>query len=258
MIHTPMLTVFPIPAFADNYIWSVMIDGKAIVVDPGDAAPVLAFLQQHDVQLAAILITHWHGDHTGGIEALRKAHPDVVVYGPEHKAIAADIIVADKDQITLCGLDFSVVHIPGHTLEHIAFYLKDHHSLFCGDTLFAGGCGRVFEGTAQQMLDSLTRIANLPDNTAIYCAHEYTISNLRFALQVEPQNLALQARYKECVALREQNLPTLPSLLGVERNTNPFLRVREPDVIDCALSKGATSTDAVAIFACIREWKNNS
>lgn len=255
--HHAMPTIVPISAFQDNYIWLIVENGCAIVVDPGDATPVLAYLSQHDWDLSAILITHWHNDHTGGINDLRKAYPDVAVYGPEHAKIAATQRVTDKQHITLCGMDFEIMHVPGHTLEHVAYYAKQQQALFCGDTLFAGGCGRLFEGTAAQMLASLEHLAALPDNTQIYCAHEYTLSNLRFAQLIEPNNAALQQRVAQCTALREQQLPSLPSVLADEKKTNPFLRIKEPDVIQRVLTHGATSTHAVDVFAFLREWKNN-
>lgn len=252
-----MPIVLPILAFNDNYIWAIAHKGKAIVIDPGDAKPVQHFLQQQQLQLAGILITHWHADHTGGIASLLQNYPDIAIIGPKHDAIAANRLIEHEQEITLAGISFQTLNVPGHTLEHIAFYQADNGWLFCGDTLFAAGCGRIFEGTPEMMLNSLNTLAALPDDTKIFCAHEYTVSNLLFAQAVEPNNTDIKKRLYECQALRKQNHPTLPSTLAKERKTNPFLRSTEKDVVTMALSKKAQSDSSLDVFTFLREWKNN-
>lgn len=252
-----MPIVLPILAFNDNYIWAIVHKGKAIVVDPGDAKPVQHFLQQHQLRLAGILITHWHADHTGGIASLLQNYPDIAIIGPKHEAIPANRLIEEEQEITLAGINFQTLEVPGHTLEHIAFYQKENGWLFCGDTLFAAGCGRIFEGTPEMMLSSLNKLAALPDDTQIYCAHEYTVSNLHFAQAVEPNNSAIQKRLQQCIALREKQHPTLPSTLAIERKTNPFLRADKKDVAQTALNEGAKSDNVLDVFTLLREWKNN-
>lgn len=252
-----MPIVLAIPAFNDNYIWAIVHNEKAVVVDPGDAKPVQFFLQQHQLQLAGILVTHWHADHTGGIASLLQNYPDLAIIGPKHDAIAANRVIEHEQEITLAGLDLQTLHIPGHTLEHIAFYQQQFGWLFCGDTLFAAGCGRIFEGTPPMMFTSLNKLAALPDTTQIFCAHEYTVSNLLFAQAVEPNNADIAKRLQQCQTLRALQRPTLPSTLADEHKTNPFLRTHEKEVIETALSKGALSADALDVFTFLREWKNN-
>lgn len=225
-----MLHVMPIPAFEDNYIWLIQnsLHRQAAVVDPGDATPVLHYCQQHDITLCAILITHHHGDHTGGIANLVK-HYNTPVYGPAHENIPhCNHKVNPGDQIVIDALGqltFKVLGIPGHTSGHIAYY--GNHWLFCGDTLFAGGCGRLFEGTAKQMYQSLNKLKALPPATQVFCAHEYTQANLAFALTVEKDNLELQQRIEKIAKLRQQQQPTLPSTIDIELKTNPFLRAKD-------------------------------
>ncbi|HUW37663.1 MAG TPA: hydroxyacylglutathione hydrolase [Rhodocyclaceae bacterium] len=256
------LDIVPIAAFSDNYIWLLRRGRHAAVVDPGDAAPVLAHLEQHRLELAAILVTHHHGDHIGGIEALL-AHSRVPVFGPAGEAIdEVDRQLKDGDRVELPELDtsFEVIAVPGHTRGHIAYYGRNPSAcgvLFCGDTLFACGCGRVFEGTPQQMWRSLARIAALPPDTRIYCAHEYTQANIRFALAVEPDNAALRARAEAVARLRAAATPTVPSTLAEELATNPFLRWDAPAVIASAARAGGSEAEGPeAVFAAIREWKN--
>jgi hydroxyacylglutathione hydrolase len=223
-----MLEVFPIPAFTDNYIWAMVNTEQrtCAIVDPGSAEPVQAFLAQHHYQLSSILITHHHHDHTGGVQALVASH-NVPVYGPCNPAIPnVTRVLSENEQIHLDGLalNFSVLAVPGHTLDHIAYY--GANMLFCGDTLFSAGCGRLFEGTAEQMFASLQKINALPDNTLIYCAHEYTEDNLRFALTVQPANKILQKRLNEVKRLRQQHKPSVPVCLADEKRYNLFLQCR--------------------------------
>ena len=248
--------IYPVAAFNDNYIWAIVRNQQALIVDPGDAEPVEAFLQENGFDLAGILITHWHPDHIGGLPRLAEKYRPRIA-GPKHEAIKPlTETVADGDSVSMLGLTFSVIAIPGHTLEHIAFYCPQDGLLFCGDTLFAGGCGRIFEGNAPMMFKSLNTLAVLPGDTRVYCAHEYTLANLRFALEVEPGNLQLQQRLIDCEKLRRENACTLPSTIAIELATNPFLRATEPEVVTSALNQGACSSAAVDIFACLREWKD--
>lgn len=251
------LEIVPLPAFEDNYIWALQRGNAVAVVDPGDAAPVLDFLDRSGARLCAILVTHHHGDHVGGIADLVARQP-APVYGPGRENIAGvDHPVADGDHVVLVelGVDFEVVEVPGHTRGHVAYYRRG--VLFCGDTLFGAGCGRLFEGTPAQMQASLARLAALPQETRIYCAHEYTMSNLRFAAAVEPGSIAVQRRMERTAALRAEGKPSLPTTLATELDTNPFLRWDAPAVIAAARDRlGRTPADAVEVFAAIREWKN--
>ena len=252
-----MLEIVPLPAFQDNYIWTLRSGKHAAVVDPGEARPVKDYLAQEGLSLVAILATHHHPDHVGGIAEL-VARDKVPVFGPKGEPIPAlTHPVGQDDKVEIPALDasFSVLDIPGHTRAHVAYYGLG--SLFCGDTLFACGCGRVFEGTPAQMLDSLSKLAALPDETKVYCGHEYTLANIRFARAVDPGNAALAAREERAQRLRDAGRPTLPSTLGEERATNPFLRCAEPAVVESANKYlGARIADPVRVFAAIREWKN--
>lgn len=221
-----------IPAFQDNYIWVLSEDdGRCLIVDPGEAVPVLRAIEEHQWQPEAILLTHHHNDHIGGMQALRDAFPDVVVYGPaetQHKGTTQ--VVAEGDTVTVLGQDFSVFATPGHTLGHICFFSFPY--LFCGDTLFSGGCGRLFEGTATQMYQSFCKINALPDDTVICCAHEYTLGNMKFAVSVLPQDAEVQEYYKKVSELRAKNEKTLPVILKNERKINLFLRTEDADLIE--------------------------
>lgn len=250
-----MFDVIRIPAFKDNYIWLLHNGAAAVVVDPGDARPVLDVLKRERLSLTTILVTHHHADHQGGVSDLLAHHP-AEVFGPAAESIAGithPLRGGETIRIATCD-DFLVIAVPGHTLGHVAYYGAG--CLFCGDTLFAGGCGRLFEGSAAQMAQSLARLAALPDETAVYCAHEYTQANLRFALAVEPGNRRLQNRAAEVAAARAQGAATVPSTIAIEKATNPFLRCREPEVLASAQRRVPEARDEVAVFGALREWKN--
>lgn len=257
-----MLQIEPIPAFDDNYIWLLRDgaggDGRATVVDPGDADPVVERLRADGLSLGTILLTHHHGDHQGGVADLLALWPDAQVFAPEDQRIRqATRRVGEGDRVAPPGLGttLEVLDVPGHTATHIA-YLGDG-ALFCGDTLFAAGCGRVFDGSFEQLAASLRRIAALPPETLCYCAHEYTLANLGFAAWVEPQSEALAARRADAEALRARGEPTVPSTLALELATNPFLRTREPGVIAAAQRfAGRPLGDDTAVFAALRRWKD--
>jgi hydroxyacylglutathione hydrolase len=260
------MELIALPAFADNYIWMVHDGQAAWVVDPGEAAPVQQALDSMGLDLAGILVTHHHGDHVGGIDALRPRLNGRVV-GPAREDIPQPFDpLREGDHVDVLGARFEVIEVPGHTAGHIAFFhdaSRDSGTppfgrpvLFCGDTLFSGGCGRLFEGSPAQMQQSLARLANLPGETAVCCAHEYTVSNLRFALAVEPRNPDLLAYDAECRGRRARGLPTLPSRIDLERAVNPFLRCHERAVAARARDRDPTATDAVQVFRVLREWKN--
>ena len=251
-----------LPAFSDNYIWMLHDDRQAIVIDPGDAAPVAAALDALGLALEAILVPHHHHDQVGGLAALRPRLQGPV-YGPAREAIPQPFVpLVDGDTVSVLGLHFEVIDVPGHTAGHIAYFLADAGAgrapvLFCGDTLFSGGCGRLFEGTPAQMHHSLGRLAKLPGATRVCCAHEYTESNLRFAAAVEPANTDLAAYITTCRGLRAQGQPTLPSTIAQERAINPFMRCDAAAVIAAARSQGAGDTSGPAVLGALREWKNN-
>jgi hydroxyacylglutathione hydrolase len=252
-----MLTLTPIPAFNDNYIWALHEGTDAVLVDPGDAAPCFEFLTRQGCNLVSILATHHHGDHVGGIaELAARYHPRI--YGPAQEYIPAMTDpVADGDVVTIAELGerLRVIGTPGHTLGHVSYY--DGRRLFCGDTLFACGCGRLFEGTPGMMAESLNKLAQLPDDTQVFCAHEYTLSNIRFARSVDENNRDLLGREKREAARRAAGLPTLPSTMALEKATNPFLRSH-----DSALAQAAgamlkrPALDAVEVFAALRRAKD--
>lgn len=255
-----MIRIDALPAFNDNYLWLLQDDSRqrCAVVDPGDAAPVRAWLAAHPHwQLSDILVTHHHFDHVGGIEAL-KAATGARVLGPAAENIPGrDLALGDNDDIEVLGLRFQVMSVPGHTLGHIAYYQAEQHLLFCGDTLFAGGCGRLFEGTPEQMHHSLGRLAALPGATRVYCTHEYTLSNLRFAQAVEPHNRQIAERLAEVSRWREAGRISLPSSIALELASNPFLRTGEPEVISSAeRHDGRPYTQPSAVFASLRAWKD--
>jgi hydroxyacylglutathione hydrolase len=253
-----MIQITALPAFTDNYIWLLQDPDtrRCAVVDPGDAAPVQAWLAANrQWTLSDILITHHHHDHVGGVEQLKKA-TQAKVYGPASENIPArDVALKDNDRIHVLGHDFDVIAVPGHTLGHIAYYHPG--LLFCGDTLFAAGCGRLFEGTPQQMYTSLSRLAALPEDTKVYCTHEYTLSNLRFAAAVEPGNPDTLERLATVTRQREEGVITLPSTVALERRTNPFLRTSETSVKEKADERTGTHNSAPdMVFAVLRAWKD--
>ncbi len=252
-----MLTITPITAFQDNYIWALHDQRHAVLVDPGDAAPCIDFLEKHGLNLLAILITHHHGDHVGGMPDLA-ARYSPRIYGPAQENIPGlTHSVSDGDTISISELDlvFNVIGTPGHTLGHVSYY--DGDRLFCGDTLFACGCGRLFEGTPDMMLSSLNNLSRLPDHTEIFCAHEYTLSNIRFAKTVDGRNPMLLERELNDKARRSTGVPTLPSTIAQEKATNPFLRCHEPALIQAAqILLKHPPRDAVEVFGALRRAKD--
>jgi hydroxyacylglutathione hydrolase len=255
------MNLLALPAFSDNYIWMLLDGRQALVVDPGESAPVERALDELGLVLGGILVTHHHGDHVGGLSALRPRLKGPI-FGPAREDIPPPYTkVNGGDTVELLGCRFEVIDVPGHTAGHIAYYHVptdgDAPLVFCGDTLFSGGCGRLFEGTPAQMHTSLSRLAALPGDTRVCCAHEYTLSNLKFAHAVEPHNDGLQAYTAHCEQLRAQGLPTLPSTIEQERRINPFMRCGVPEVRDAALAHGAAGAGDVDVLASLREWKNN-
>jgi hydroxyacylglutathione hydrolase len=252
-----MVQIHGVPAFEDNYLW-VIEDGRhAVAVDPGDAAPVAEFLDRRGLTLTAILATHHHRDHVGGLAALAARGP-VEVFGPASERIAGvtrPLLGGERIRLPGLAIDFDVIAVPGHTAGHIA-YAGDGF-VFCGDTLFAGGCGRLFEGTPAQMAGSLAKLAALPGGTRVYCAHEYTLSNLRFAQAVEPGNARLAERFLDASETRARGEPTVPSTIALEIETNPFLRAHVPEVAaSAAHHAGRALTTPLEVFTVVREWKN--
>ena len=253
-----MINIEPIEAFSDNYIWLLTTNEGSLVIDPGESNNLLKILKEKDLDLKAILITHHHYDHTGGIEEILSSK-SIDVYGPNNNINSINKRVSNKSKINLLGIEFEVIEIPGHTLDHIAFYSENNGNpiLFCGDTLFAGGCGRVFEGTFEQMYDSLSILKKLPMNTKVYSGHEYTESNLKFATNVEPLNQKLISRYNEVIKLRRQGLSTLPTTIELELETNPFFRVDQNEIQKLISEKFSTPKNNKDIFTAVRQWKDN-
>ncbi len=254
--------IHPIPAFTDNYIWAIHEDASSqlAVVDPGDAEPVMRYLAENDLTLSHIFITHHHPDHTGGLSKLISEF-NPVVFGPEPSNIKGiSNFLHEGDSFQLFGRTFEIFEVPGHTLDHIAYFSDDenHPLVFCGDTLFAAGCGRLFEGTPSMMVESLGKLTKLKPNTAVYCTHEYTLANLKFAMAADGGNSTLQQRVTDEQTKREADLPTLPSSISLELATNPFLRCDNSDVQEnVAAARGVSSTDTTEVFAALRQWKDN-
>lgn len=253
------MQIIPISAFNDNYIWAIKVQNKLVVVDPGDAKPVLAYIQQHHLTLAAVLITHHHADHTGGIHALQQhCNAQLPVYGPatEHiNGVTHPITDERTVNLTSPALTFTVLSVPGHTRGHLAYYCAP--ALFCGDTIFSAGCGRLFEGTPEQMYDSLQQINALPANTQLYPAHEYTLSNLAFAHAVEPENTQIVERTQQAEYLLSDDRPTLPTQLAEERTFNPFLRVEQAAIRQQLEKQYKIEVESpVHAFSLLRQWKD--
>ena len=256
MLNNSILEITAIPALQDNYIWVLQRGRHAVVIDPGETAPALEFLDSNGLRLDAILCTHRHNDHIGGIAKLREVY-NVPVYGRQHPAnphITHDLREGDRLNFDSLGIQFDILEIPGHLDDHIAYLAPE--ILFCGDVLFGAGCGKNYEGGPAKLHHSLQRLAQLPDSTRVYCAHEYTAANLRFALACEPDNPAVRQRIVATQTLRAANLPTLPSTIALEKATNPFLRCTQPEIIRTLQQRGLTDTSELAVFTAMREWKN--
>ena len=253
-----MYSVEPIKAYDDNYIWLTSTNEGSIIVDPGESKKIIEGIDKNKIDLKAILITHHHFDHTNGLQDLLDIN-NFDVFGPVNNINGINNKVGDSDQFTVIGIDFEVIEIPGHTLDHIGFYSFNNGDpiLFCGDTLFAGGCGRVFEGTYQQMFEALKKISRLPKNTKIYCGHEYTLSNIKFALEVDPNNIKLQNEYKNVQELMKSNKPSLPTTIEKELDINPFLRCDDLDIQKNIVKKFNVDDSEFEIFTAIRKWKDN-
>ncbi|HXU93964.1 MAG TPA: hydroxyacylglutathione hydrolase [Gallionella sp.] len=256
-----MLDIVALPALRDNYIWIIHDGRHALVVDPGEAAPALEFLAAHGLQPQAVLCTHRHADHTGGIAELRGVY-NVPVYGRRHPLnpqITHELREGDRLVFDAPTIAFDILEIPGHLDDHIAFFAPEISPaiLFCGDVLFGAGCGRNFEGTPAQLHHSLQRLAALPDDTRVYCAHEYTEANLRFALSCEPDNPDVRRRIEDTRRLRAAGRPSLPSTIALEKATNPFLRCNTTGIVRTLHQKGLANTSEIAVFTALREWRNH-
>jgi len=251
------IQIEPIKAFTDNYIWAVHDGRHCVIVDPGEASGALDFLERHELSLCGLMLTHHHHDHVGGVDEIRARH-DAPAWGPDDRRMPENLqVVSEDQQVTIEELDltFKVMETPGHTTSHIAFF--GHGLLFCGDTLFSAGCGRLFEGTPAQMQHSIDKFAALPDSTRVYCAHEYTESNCNFARQVEPRNAALAERCNRVEELRRRDRITLPSTIGAEKAFNPFMRTRESAVVKAAQLREPDQADSPeGVFGVIRRWKD--
>ena len=253
-----MINIKPLKAYTDNYIWLLETNEEVSVVDPGDAKPVLDYLRKTNKNLKDILITHHHFDHTAGVPELENIISGSI-YGPKDSYELIKEKVTQGDTLSSLGIKFEIIEVPGHTLDHIAFYSEEYNILFCGDTLFAGGCGRVFEGTFDQMFESLNKLKQLPESTQIYCGHEYTKSNLLFSVEVEPENNDLIMRNTKIENLLLENGSSLPSSIELEKKTNPFLRCDVlSDNIQLIQKFGLNNPSEKEIFKYIREWKDST
>ena len=253
-----MLSVEPIKAFTDNYIWLVSTNEGSIVIDPGESKNIQKLIDNKTIDLKGILVTHHHYDHTNGLSELVKIN-ELEVYGPVNNIDGINHRLTDKDKISIIGIDFDVMSIPGHTLDHIGFYSANASNpiLFCGDTLFAGGCGRIFEGTYEQMFNALKKITKLPTNTNIYCGHEYTLSNLKFALEADDTNKELIEEFKKVKNKINSNIPSLPTTLDKELKVNPFLRCDNINIQNKIIEKFKVSNNELEVFTALRKWKDN-
>lgn len=251
-----MLTISALPIFSDNYIWVLHDSRQAIAVDPGESETLDAWLAETSLDLAGIVLTHRHADHIGGVPALCRDRPGLPVHGPREIDLVTTP-VGEGDMINLLGQNWEVLAVPGHTREHLAYYCATTGMLFSGDTLFGAGCGRMFDGPAASYHASLQKLANLPAATQVYCTHEYTAANLRFAAAVEPDNLAITARSRTVATLRANEQPSIPFTLEEELATNPFLRLDRAAVILAARQHGAVDTQAENVFLALRQWKND-
>ena len=253
-----MLSVEPIKAFTDNYIWLVSTNEGSIVIDPGESKNIQKLIDNKTIDLKGILITHHHYDHTNGLSELVKKN-ELEVYGPVNNIDGINHRLNDKDKISIIGIDFDIISIPGHTLDHIGFYSANANNpiLFCGDTLFAGGCGRIFEGTYEQMFNALKKITKLPTNTNIYCGHEYTLSNLKFALEADDTNKELIEEFKKVENKINSNIPSLPTTLDKELKVNPFLRCDNINIQNKIIEKFNVSNNELEVFTALRKWKDN-
>ena len=253
-----MLSVEPIKAFEDNYIWLVTTNEGSIVVDPGESSKIIKLIDENKINLKGIFVTHHHYDHTDGLKDLsRKLNIDI--YGPNNNINEINKRVKNSDHISILGIDFEIIEVPGHTLDHIAFYSFNDGEpiLFCGDTLFAGGCGRIFEGTYEQMFESLNKLSSLPKNTKIYCGHEYTLSNLKFAIEADSSNKDLIKEYEQIKRLRNIDCPSLPSTLDRELKVNPFLRYDNYSIKNKIKKEFGISGNGLDIFTALRKWKDS-
>ena len=253
-----MYSVEPIKAYDDNYIWLISTNEGSIIVDPGESKKIIKSIDENKIDLKAILITHHHFDHTNGLQDLLNiGHFDV--FGPVNNINGINKKVCESDKFSIIGIDFEVIGLPGHTLDHIGFYSFNNGNpiLFCGDTLFAAGCGRVFEGTYEQMFKALKKISKLPKNTKIYCGHEYTLSNIKFALEVDQNNIKIQDEYKHVNELMKSDKPSLPTTIEKELSINPFLRCDNLDIQKNIIEKFNVGDSEFEIFTAIRKWKDN-
>ena len=253
-----MYSVEPIKAYDDNYIWLISTNEGSIIVDPGESKKIIKSIDENKIDLKAILITHHHFDHTNGLQDLLNIG-NFDVFGPVNNINGINKKVIESDKFSIIGIDFEVIDLPGHTLDHIGFYSFNNGNpiLFCGDTLFAAGCGRVFEGTYEQMFEALKKISKLPKNTKVYCGHEYTLSNIKFALEVDPNNIKIKDEYMHVQELIKSDIPSLPTTIEKELEINPFLRCDNLDIKKNIIEKFNVGDSEFEIFKAIRKWKDN-